>query len=117
MSNTSTDIHDSLKKCKYYEDTIMRNSYFRPWLKNVIVDNNDQSCLDYEVSSALNKSNTSNDPLKQYYSSHGFAKGFPSLRDKFYEPFTDEPNILIKIIVLTFIMYIILLLLNYAKKI
>lgn len=117
MSNTNKNIYNALKKCKYYEDEIMRNTYFRPWNLNIIDLDDEQICLDLEYLSNMNKLKSSNDSIKQYYSSHGFERGFPEFKNRNYEGFgrfgrLGDCNCFYKILIL----FIIALLITFIIK-
>jgi hypothetical protein len=114
MTHTNTDIHSALNKCKYYEEEIMRDTYFRPWITGVFDLKDDQTCLDLETSSSMNKLKSSNDSLKQYYSPHGFEGGFPKFKNRSYETFGNPPSMCFKkILILLLITLIITFIIKY----
>jgi hypothetical protein len=85
MTITNEDLYKTIKKCKFYQDSITRDIYFRPLTKGIL--DTDQKCTDIETILGLNNPRYQMDPLRQHYSSRSFDKGIASFGDKLYEPY------------------------------
>ena len=112
MALTNDQTYNYIKKCKYYKNTIPLDDYFGP-LKYLYPNNPSEKdystnidCLDLEEVVLTRKPYQSRDPIKEIYSSQGYLKGLPRVKELNFEYFGNNNNYQWKIVIILIIMII-----------
>ena len=92
MALTSDEIHDLIKDCKFYEDTIKKDGYYKPWANIFVNDNVGNKCIELEQTNRLTQSTYSLDNVRRDYLEESNKRGLPSIfnNNELFEHFNNR---------------------------